>query len=347
MTYPVDTELKGYRVTEALITSSAGWVGFADRRGQAYHLKVLSDPKYPSDKAGGSEDGKRRRRLAFERLLADWQRKVERMKGLDPNGPVVPVIDAFRAPSPTGLAELIVLVSPRVPLADVTHMALSSEDKGYFMSSAAFALTTFHELDLVHSDIKAKNVPLWRTARGNHAAKLLDFDGSYFVTEPPENPSHDQAYVAPEVLRFSNKEAGKEVLGPHVDIFSLGVLFAEMWGGSWQVAIGGSRYPCEIMAAGGFDVTDWLARAPDIPASIPELIARMVSLDHRARPTARQVGKALTSLASKRIRLGSGFRPADAATEPGGAPMGGRESEIKRPTPRTPFRMTKPGGGHL
>jgi len=123
-------------------------------------------------------------------------------------------------------------------------MSLSDDTKKLLMMTAAGALSSIHSKNIVHSDLKLKNVLLVRNKAGNYVAKLIDFDSSYFVEEKPEEVIGTIDYYSPELGAYSGAEDEEEleVLAKNIttksDIFSLGLIFHKYLSGEFPEPIG-------------------------------------------------------------------------------------------------------------
>jgi serine/threonine protein kinase len=89
-----------------------------------------------------------------------------------------------------------------------------------FLLDIAYAIKAGHDKDIVHSDIKARNVILFKQS-GSLAPKLMDFGLSISTDTSRSNWGGSPEYMAPEVFR--NVRPTKES-----DVYSLGVLFYEI-----------------------------------------------------------------------------------------------------------------------
>ena len=91
---------------------------------------------------------------------------------------------------------------------------------GYITRQCLVALKFLHNLGLVHSDVKPKNILLGSYSRAQ--IKLIDFGSSCYLTDQQSSYIQSRSYRAPEV-----------VLGfPYdrkIDVWSLGCVLAEMY----------------------------------------------------------------------------------------------------------------------
>jgi serine/threonine protein kinase len=168
----------------------------------------------------------------------------------------------------------------RLPLADVIRLG----------REVASGLAAAHALGLVHRDIKPANI--WLDA-GTGRARVLDFglaraaDGSD-VLSAPGTVVGTPAYMAPE--QVDGKPANARS-----DLFSLGATL-------YQCATGQRAFTGPTLTALLRAVTDHHPPPPNqldpaIPATLSDLIMRLIAKDPSARPqSARQVADELATL---------------------------------------------------
>ena len=89
--------------------------------------------------------------------------------------------------------------------------------------TVAHSLRLLHAANIVHGDLRPENVLLKKTITGDYAAKLIDFDSSYFSGNPPPRQElvGDPIYYAPEVGRYVEAADGADasLLTTQSDIF--------------------------------------------------------------------------------------------------------------------------------
>jgi len=188
-------------------------------------------------------------------------------------------------------------------------MSLSDDTKKLLMMTAAGALSSIHSKNIVHSDLKLKNVLLVRNKAGNYVAKLIDFDSSYFVEEKPEEVIGTIDYYSPELGAYSGAEDEEEleVLAKNIttksDIFSLGLIFHKYLSGEFPEPIGLTEM-LKKRKAKGKAIYCWVALNQGCGLAISTkiknpnyiaLINDMLKLDPEDRPDAIEVLKRLKS----------------------------------------------------
>jgi len=105
---------------------------------------------------------------------------------------------------------------------------LTEKETKHIAFQIGSGLEALHKVKIVHGDVKSENVLIRWTGRPGQSVvkevKLADVASSYdFGVEPPNLPEdgHTMHKASPEAL-------ANLCIGPHVDIFSLGCLYAEL-----------------------------------------------------------------------------------------------------------------------
>ena len=153
-------------------------------------------------------------------------------------------------------------------------------------AAIAAGLSAIHAAGLVHRDVKPANI-LMDDASAPPAPRVADFGVARICDSAVSTRSTGGAgtplYMAPEV-------ADGLPAAPAMDVYSLGVVFYEMCCGVPPFT--GS--PAALLKS-------HMVMDPGRPEGVPDvlwdLIGRMMSKDPAARPTADQVGRALTDAA--------------------------------------------------
>ena len=153
-------------------------------------------------------------------------------------------------------------------------------------AAIAAGLSAIHAAGLVHRDVKPANI-LMDDASAPPAPRVADFGVARICDSAVSTRSTGGAgtplYMAPEV-------ADGLPAAPAMDVYSLGVVFYEMCCGVPPFT--GS--PAALLKS-------HMVMNPGRPEGVPDvlwdLIGRMMSKDPAARPTADQVGRALTDAA--------------------------------------------------
>jgi serine/threonine protein kinase len=161
------------------------------------------------------------------------------------------------------------------------------------LKTVAHSLKILHDLRIVHSDLKPSNVLIKRTELG-YTTKLIDFDSSYIVGNPPppEEIVGTMNYYSPELVRYIQGSATPDELSEASDIFALGLIYAEYLTGSMPT-FDPAYHEAAMAVLHGQPLKLGASRAP---APVVELVERMLLPDPAARPSVAQVHSTLMSL---------------------------------------------------
>ncbi len=194
---------------------------YARKNGKFYFLKKFLDPVYPSD---DSLSEKLKSSLIkscekYEKQNSKFYDKISEIV----DGNVVKIIEFFRYDSHYYIATERI-DSEKISMEEVAELPL--EDRELLCITLAHSLLQLHCKKIIHSDIKADNVMLKKTAGDKLVCKLIDFDCGFFEDNPPENEEElcgDQVYLSPEACLFMCGEETK--LTTKMDVFAAGILF--------------------------------------------------------------------------------------------------------------------------
>jgi serine/threonine protein kinase len=161
------------------------------------------------------------------------------------------------------------------------------------LKTVAHSLKILHDLRIVHSDLKPSNVLIKRTEL-RYTTKLIDFDSSYLVGHPPppEEIVGTMNYYSPELVRYIQGSAAPGDLTEASDIFALGLIYAEYLTGTMP-AFDPAHHEAAIAVLYGQPLKLGPSRAP---ASVVDLVERMLLQDRAARPSVGQVHATLMNL---------------------------------------------------
>ena len=162
-------------------------------------------------------------------------------------------------------------------------------------SQMVVAAKALHEADgtgsFVHGDIKLDNAFVSDITRDAFTI-LGDFGGAAWVPGTPDNPWREirrpdfvgtSVYAAPEQL-VQNRADGLFVCSPASDVWSLGVCLYCMLNGSFPFPMElGDRQRRRIVSGRHY------AFQPHVPSDAQALVASMLAVDPRRRPTAAAV----------------------------------------------------------
>ena len=196
------------------------------------------------------------------------------------------------------------VVSDRVHMEDMTIdmvSRLSQEHVLRLIRVMAHCLMQLEAQGVVHADLKPDNFLIKGTAGGGYTLKLIDFDASYLVSNPPkpgEEIQCDTVYVAPETLQFMFEEPAS--LTSKVDVFAFAIIMHQMFTG--RLPAFDSKYDsvCQAVLEGGKIGVD-----STIPEPYRSLIIRSLERDPDKRPTLAQMQKVLLSDAAGAHSSGS------------------------------------------
>ena len=159
---------------------------------------------------------------------------------------------------------------------------LSEWQRLVLMRTLTLALISVHRAGVVHCDLKPDNVLIHQNPdNGSCALKLIDFDGSFIVSDPPEDISGDPAYFAPEAYAMPNVPGIR--LNQKIDIFALGIIFHYYWTGRFPVRDSDSTVGQSVLR-GSRPAPD-----PSVPAPLRSIIERALEADPEKRIDAETV----------------------------------------------------------
>ena len=146
------------------------------------------------------------------------------------------------------------------------------------MRQLARALEYLHGLEVVHRDLKLENVLVGKEGR----VKLIDFGFSlhlpretYLLYDFCGTPH----YIAPEVIQREG------YFGKPADIWSLGIVLYKITVGSFPFKGPNEKALFSKVVKGELKVP------PELSGELGKLLARMLTFDHRKRPTAAELAK--------------------------------------------------------
>ena len=222
------------------------------------------------------------------------------------------------------------------------------------LKTVAHSLRILHDLDIVHSDLKPSNVLVKKTELG-YTTKLIDFDSSYIVGNPPppDEIVGTMNYYSPELVRYIQGTASAQELTTASDIFPLGLLYAEYLTGALP-AFDAAHQEAAVAVLNG---TRLRLNAPGLPAPLLDLVERMLLADPAGRPTISQIHAQLMDLGVRARTAATPLRPPSNPRAPATA-LRGKGLRITRqrgtpppagddhrpPTPNPPHSGTAPIG---
>ena len=286
----IGESIGGYRVLREFTTAGGGrcrWT-FAERSGVEFFMKEFLSPKYPVPGAPGSPDTlaeKHRQCELFERrdraLMSEVNKKTA------PGGNLVRTVDFFR--QGTRYYKVTEKISTSgLHVSDIAK--LPPNERTLILRTLCHSVGILHQLNIVHGDLKPDNILISRTTASKYTTKLIDFDDSYFVGDPPgrEDIVGDQAYFSPELASYIRSDDSINVtqLTASSDIFTLGLIFSEYLTGTFP-KYDARRYRYAWLAV--LEGAPLTLRKRDTLPHIASLISKMLASRPEARPTIQDV----------------------------------------------------------
>jgi len=283
--------INGYTLLKDFANTGAGmcqWA-FAQKGEKEYFIKVFLTPIYPTDGALGGPEKKAKQKMECEKFENHHKKLQEVLSGKCGEGSnLVVTRDFFRHDTKyyktTDKVDVSSITIPNIA-------ALAFSKKMIILMTIANSIRILHREKIVHGDLKPDNILIKETVPDVFAAKLIDFDNSYFSGKPLEVFDEivgDFLYYSPEMALFSKKDMSSSVspdmLQTKSDIFSLGIIFFQYVAGSLPFI--GKKYE-----------TGYAAILDDVkitfPAGFPDklkmLITQMVNKDFEKRPNISDV----------------------------------------------------------
>lgn len=290
--------INGYRILKDFVVAGGmSKVTFAEKGENEYFIKEFLSPKYPLPDSPGSEKIKAQKRKAceaFEKHHRELNKKISSKVSL--GGNLVFAVDFFRS------GTCYYKVTEKIDTASLTCEEISHlplEKILLIAKSVCHSIRILHDLNIVHGDLKPDNILIKKTSMG-FSGKLIDFDDSYFSSNPPKD--HESLvgtpeYYSPEQAAYimdEEDEISGDTLTLKSDIFTLGIILCEYFTGKKPLLADGysSTWSC-VENCKPFSLARY------IPDKIEELIRCMLKLRPIDRPTINQVFDTLKNYDSK------------------------------------------------
>lgn len=217
-----------YKQVTAFSNEHAGTAEWcmAERNGKQYFIKKFQSPVYPSKELGLSEKKYQTRAAKFHKTENAIKSMYQALTKANTSGALVVPIEVinFQYHICTVAEYVVGNVTPE------QVCKLSEWQRIVLMRTLTLALMNVHHAGVVHSDMKPDNVLITQNAaNGSCVLKLIDFDGSYMASNPPEDVTGDPAYYAPEAYAMVTTPSIR--LDYRVDVFALGIIFHYFWTG--------------------------------------------------------------------------------------------------------------------
>lgn len=292
-----------YRLTSPLRGQNSGYArwGFAEYGGTEYFIKEFISPVYP-DAASEISDEMRSAIIADCLDFEAGKSRLYRAVNASSNGNIIGVLDFFR------FGSRYYAVTEKVEIDREGFGAASSlpfDKQVVLLKALLYNVKCIHDAGIIHADLKPDNLLIKRTQNGYFTAKLIDFDSSFFESEPPVNPDDfqgDAVYLAPETfLRISGEDVG---VTRKADIFSLGIIFHELISGRRPSVPAGYDYIYEASLDGAGIMPDGR-----LPGGIRDLVRDMTGREPDRRPAAAEVFGRLAGMGLPAIKkIPGGFK---------------------------------------
>ncbi len=296
--------VRGYKLKDDFCTAGGGRCRWAlcTRGDEEFFLKEFLAPKYPVAGSPGSPATRARKLRECEQFE---KRHLALKKAIDlkvgKGGNLVKTLDFFRENT------TYFKVTETVDVADaVTPETISELTRPEILIIAralCHSVHILHSLKIVHGDLKPDNILIKRTSGDRYTAKLIDFDDSYFIGEPPPAGEivGDQTFYSPELAEYimTAEEAddpGPEWirrLQPAGDNFALALILHRYCAGEMPAFDRKScHYPWEAVRKG--DKLRTSDKLGVLGADAAQLLVRALGPDPADRPTAENILHAIS-----------------------------------------------------
>lgn len=202
---------------------------------------------------------------------------------------VVDVLDMGEDGAETTYMVMELLHGPTLRDVLLERGSLSVEETLYILMPLIDALEKAHDLGIVHRDFKPENIILSVDTHGNVTPKLLDFGVAQILQDRGSGAAGSEEpvvgtpqYMSPEQARHQ-----RELIGPHTDVWGVGVVWYECLTGRSPFERGDDTETLHAVCEAPIDfegvpeshiplLQDALQRSPDQRiATLSELRARM------------------------------------------------------------------------
>lgn len=216
----------GYELVEPLSTKNSGFSkwGFCKSGDETLFIKEFLTPVFPENAEQIAPEIRNKRCKECEA----WYEKKNRLYGKiceAQNGNLIVPQRFFKDKSH------FYIITELVPKCDITFEkcnSLTFEKKILLLKVIASSFSMLASKGIVHADMKPDNLLFKETIKGYYTVKIIDFDASYHVSEPPfgDDVQGTPEYFAPESFLALIEQPVQ--LTPKVDVFALGIIFHEL-----------------------------------------------------------------------------------------------------------------------
>ena len=274
--------IKNYKLISEFCNENSGFSrwAFAEKNGEIFFIKEFLSPVFPNEDAPISLVVRNSKIKDCEEFEKRKRRLYSVLKESE-TGNIISVIDFFRFKSKYYIVtEKVEIVKNHVQMVS----KLSEENKIIVLKVLAHSLCMLHSKGIVHSDLKPNNILVKETIKGRYTAKIIDFDSSFLIDDPPkdcEELNGDLVYFAPEALLFMTNGSNIDY---KIDVFSLGIIFHEFYAGTLPKFSEKYAYIFETVLSDGNLQLD-----STLPIPIAKLIREMLHKDPTKRPDLSKV----------------------------------------------------------
>ena len=262
------SQIGEYEQLTSFTNESAGTAEWciAQKNGKQFFVKKFQSPVYPSKDLGLPEKKYNARVAKFHAAIESRKNMYHQLRENDKYGLfIIPVeVISYQYHICTIADYIIGNVRPD------EICTLSEWQRIVLMRTLTLALMSVHNAGVIHSDMKPENVMIYQNElNGSCALKLIDFDGSFYESDPPEDISGDPTYFAPEAYAKQTMPAIR--LDHRIDIFALGIILHYFWTGKLpykdpEMTIGQAALKGEMI---------WMD--PSVPVSLQEIIRQALA----------------------------------------------------------------------
>lgn len=266
---------------------TAEWC-MAQKNGKQYFVKKFQSPVYPSMDLGLPEKKYNSRVAKFHAAIDSRKNMYHQLRENDKYGLfIIPVEVISYQYHICTIADYII-----GNLRPDEICTLSEWQRIVLMRTLTLALMSVHNAGVIHSDMKPENVMIYQNENnGSCALKLIDFDGSFYESDPPEDISGDPTYSAPEIYAKQTMPAIQ--LDHRIDIFALGIILHYFWTGKLP-------YKDSDMTLGQAALKGKMIRMDSsVPVSLQEIIRQALEGNPEKRITTDEIYKKLGDLLAK------------------------------------------------